>query len=72
MPNLLYSLPDHLIRNVFEFDRTYHAIFNICLLEMMLNFNEHREINKILRNMFRRKITFIYFAENEIGTILHN
>lgn len=38
----------------------------------MLNFNEHREINKILRNMFRRKITFIYFAETEIGTILHN
>ena len=39
---------------------------------MMLNFNEHAEINKILRNMYRRKITFVYFAESEIGTILHN
>ena len=51
--NLLFSLPEILQENVFKFDSTYYEIYNLCMLELNLNFKQYSEINKMLRNFYK-------------------
>tara|TARA_A100001011_G_C13535080_1_gene526140 strand:- start:269 stop:484 length:216 start_codon:yes stop_codon:yes gene_type:complete len=71
MDNLLFNLPENCIKNIYEFDRTYHEIFQFCLIEMMINFQECAEMNRLLRKAIKRKYFFFEFANFRIQDILN-
>ncbi len=68
--NLLFSLPEILQENVFKFDSTYYEIYNLCMLELNLNFKQYSEINKMLRNFYKQRIIFRYYVDSEISELL--
>ena len=69
--NLLFGLPPYIQEKVFKYDRTYVEIFNICMIELNLNFNHTHELNKMLRNFCRQKIIFIHYANQNISSLLN-
>lgn len=69
--NLLFGLPPYLQEKVFEYDPTFYEIFNICMIELNLNFNHTKELNKMLRNFCRQKIIFIHYANQNISNLLN-
>lgn len=69
--NLLFGLPPFIQEKVFEYDSTYYEIYNICMIEMLLNFNHTQEMNKLLRNFCRQKIIFIHYANQNISNLLN-
>jgi hypothetical protein len=68
--NLLFSLPPFLQSKIFEYDNTYYAIYNLCMLELNLNYRHYKEINKMLRDFYRQRIIFKYYAFHEIDEII--
>lgn len=68
--NLLFGLPKCLQERVYEYDKTYYELFNICMIELNLNFNHTRELNKMLRNFCRQKIVFLHYANQNISNLL--
>lgn len=68
--NLLFNLPPFLQSKIFEYDNTYYEIYNLCMLELNLNFKQYQEINKMLRNFYRQRIIFQYYANNNINELI--
>lgn len=68
--NLLFGLPPHLQEKVFQYDPTYYEIYNYCMVEILLNFNHTKELNKLLRNFCRQKLIFVYYANQNISNLL--
>jgi hypothetical protein len=69
--NLLFSLPPFLQRIIFEYDNTFHEIYNLVMLELNLNFRHYLEINKMLRDFYRQRIIFKYYAFHEIDGLIN-
>lgn len=69
--NLLFSLPETLQEKIYEFDSTFYELFNMCMLELNLNFKQHNEINKMLRNFMRQKILFKYYVDQNYNYLLN-
>lgn len=68
--NLLFNLPPYLQSKIFEYDNTYYEIYNLVMLELNLNFKQYQEINKMLRNFYRQRIIFKYYANNNINELI--
>lgn len=70
MTNLLYSLPTHLIGEIYEYDNTYKSIFDLVILEMMIKFRYIRNLNIIYNRHYNFIQTFYNFVNNEMHSIL--
>ena len=69
MVNLLYNLPSNCIEKIYSYDLTYHTLFNFCLVEMMLNFQETACMNKLLRKAYYRRRIFHEFVDWRLNNI---
>lgn len=69
--NLLFDLPKNLQEQIFELDPTYYEIFNMCILELNLNFQQYQELNKLLRNFYRQKAIFHHYADLNFNYLLN-
>ena len=61
--NLFYDLPINLQSNIFEYDNTFKEKYDLCMLELNLNYKQYLEVNKLLRNFYRQRIIFFHYAE---------
>jgi hypothetical protein len=69
----MYDLPPHLQSLIYEFDSTYHEIFNIVLLEfeMLVAFDDRFEC--ILDTLRFERSLFDYYSDSGVNVlILHD
>ena len=64
--NLLYSLPNHLITEIYQYDNTYRKIYDLVVLELMIKFRYVRNWNIIYNREMKFINSFYKFANQEI------
>ena len=62
-------LPQNVIGKIYQFDFTYHRVFNLCLLELELNFHHKKLLKDVLLKFTREKIIYHYFINDHIKNI---
>ena len=67
--NLLYSLPNHLITEIYQYDNTYRKVYDLVVLEMMIKFRYVRNWNIIYNREMNFINTFYKYASDELDQL---
>jgi hypothetical protein len=62
-------LPQNVLTKIYEYDFTYRHIFNLCLLELELNFHHKKCLSEVILKFTREKMIYHYFINQHINNI---
>ena len=67
--NLLYSLPNHLITEIYQYENTYRKVYDLVVLEMMIKFRYVRNWEIIYNREMKFINNFYKFANDELDQL---
>ena len=62
-------LPQNVLTKIYEYDFTYRRVFNLCLLELELNFHHKKCLKDVIMRYTREKIIYSYFINNHLNEL---